>query len=540
MRISTKISLFILFLLAVLAVNTFIGLVQLSNIEHELKKVVNRDIALTEAITAVAHFQLEKAVLFERVLRVSEEMAFEDIPPARREYLLSYVTLAEDGFRNLSGLIQDSIRESRDIIKEKSLKETGLLINDIEKSYERYDISVGNILTAIRAGDFQLSLEDIEEIEREESKLNKDIRLLLEEVQGFTRASLTNAEHVQESATETLWVSLSVSLVISALLIFLIIRGIVVPLKKMAAAAHQIGNGRFDVRLDLTSKDEIGELAGAFNTMAQKLSEALQELKDKNEMLARNLAVTEVHKKDLEKANLALDTFIKTVSHDIRAPLTGIGGYAAFLEKYYENKMDEKSRNCISGIRKSAYRLNSLIEDLLSFARISRLKNPPESVDVRQLVEATIERLEPSPSKSRVIFEVKKDLPVLLSDPVKLGTVFLHLLDNAVKFSSKNNQARPRVEVGCSDTAGAYEFFVRDNGIGIPPEHHLDIFDMFKKLHNPSEYPGTGAGLSIVRGIVEDWDGKIWVRSSPGQGTVFYFTVPKKDDQKRRSFLRVS
>ena len=125
-------------------------------------------------------------------------------------------------------------------------------------------------------------------------------------------------------------------------------------------------------------------------------------------------------------------------------------------------------------------------------------------------------------------FRVPGKLPTVYCDPVKITEVFVNLVDNAIKFSSKNNPPNPIVEIGYTDKGTFHEFSVKDNGIGIDPQYKEEIFGLFRRLHTRGEYEGTGAGLNIAKRIVEDHQGRIWVESELGKGAIFYFTIPKE------------
>jgi two-component system CheB/CheR fusion protein len=125
-------------------------------------------------------------------------------------------------------------------------------------------------------------------------------------------------------------------------------------------------------------------------------------------------------------------------------------------------------------------------------------------------------------------------MPAVYCDRIKISAVFLNLVNNAVKFSSKNNKARPRVDVGYAAESEFHKFYVKDNGIGIDPKYHNQIFDIFKRLHSAEEYDGTGAGLSIVKRVIDDHNGKIWIESEAGKGATFCFTIPKELKKKKK------
>jgi len=171
--------------------------------------------------------------------------------------------------------------------------------------------------------------------------------------------------------------------------------------------------------------------------------------------------------------------------------------------------------------------MNELIEDLLTLSRISRIQNPYEDVNINDLINSVRERIKFDIKKHKVDLRVQEKMPIVRCDRIKIGEVFLNLINNAIKFSSKDNKESPKVEIGCRDKNEFYEFFVKDNGIGIDPKYHQRIFGIFKRLYTVHEYEGTGAGLAIVKRVMDDHGGKIWVESEPGKGATFYLTIPK-------------
>ena len=142
------------------------------------------------------------------------------------------------------------------------------------------------------------------------------------------------------------------------------------------------------------------------------------------------------------------------------------------------------------------------------------------------LISTIIERIKFDIKKNNVDLKIQKDLPTIECDRIKIGEVILNLVNNGIKFSSKV-QKIPKVEIGYSDKNEFHEFFVKDNGIGIDPKYHDQIFGIFKRLHTSSEYEGTGAGLTIVKKVIDDHSGKIWIESEVDKGTTFKFTIPK-------------
>ncbi|MBU1062434.1 MAG: HAMP domain-containing protein [Candidatus Omnitrophica bacterium] len=321
-------------------------------------------------------------------------------------------------------------------------------------------------------------------------------------------------------------ISLTLSMVVVVMAI-LIARSVSSPIRELTKVSGTIAYGDLTARATIDTKDEIGELARSFNQMTDSLVEAKANVE-------RKKAELEEQKKLLEIVNRELDSFVYTASHDLRAPLRGIEAFSGFLEKDYADKIDDEGKKYLSRIRSGISRMSRLIDDLLTLSRISRVKNPFEDVNMNDLVSSIIERIEFDIKEHKVELKIAKDMPVVHCDRIKMGEVFLNLINNAVKFSSKNKDINPKVGVGCMDKGDSYEFYVKDNGIGIDKKYHKDIFGMFKRLHKQEEYEGTGAGLSIVKRVIDDHQGQIWVESEPGKGSTFHFTIPKQQVQKKK------
>ncbi len=247
------------------------------------------------------------------------------------------------------------------------------------------------------------------------------------------------------------------------------------------------------------------------------------------DITSRKLAEEQLikQKENLEKVNVELDNFVYTASHDLRAPLRGIAGFATFLEEDYKDKLDKNGKDYIEGIRKGAIRLSNLIDDLLALSKISRIKNPYNNTQVNSLIKSICKRIEFDIKKHNVDIKIQENIPMIKCDNIKLGVVFLNLINNAIKFSAKKNKEKIKIEIGFNEREKFYEFFVKDNGIGIDPEYHKNIFGIFKRLHKQSDYDGTGVGLSLVKRIIEDHGGRIWIDSKRGAGATFYFTIQK-------------
>jgi len=239
----------------------------------------------------------------------------------------------------------------------------------------------------------------------------------------------------------------------------------------------------------------------------------------------QNLDEISRQKKDLEKLNKELDRFVHTVSHDIAAPLTTIIGYASFLEGHYLEQLDKKGQDCISGVRKGATRLSVMIKDMLELTRMSRIKSPYSRVLIQEIVDAAKANCEFMIRQANADIKVEGKLPEIVCDRIKMTAVFSNLINNSLKFTRPN--VPPVIKISWKEVREMHELSVEDNGIGIDPQHHKDIFDIFKRAPSAEKYAGTGVGLAIVKAALEDQGGGVRVESTLGQGTKFILTIPK-------------
>ena len=535
MNIANKIAFLVSILLIGMAVNNIVGLHQIAAVKGELYSVTQRDMLLTEAITDLHLKQLKKGILFERLLRIAEELGFEDVPPARRIYLMDQLKVTRKGFDKLAKegalaiisakkILKEAMRKPSKFIPQEDVRKASERLANIEEAHIRYDKNVQTLLTQIQKEKVEVSFAELSRTGSDERKLTLAVEDLLAQVRGFTRISLSAAQEAQNIARKILLYSLYISIFLGALLALWIIRGIALPLNRLVVATQKIGAGDLSARIGEISRDEIGHLSEAFNLMAEQLAAAKKELEEKNTALAESLELTHRQKKDLEKVNRELDGFVATLSHDIRAPLTGITGYGTVLQKEYYAKLDKRGQRSIDGIRKGAERMNAMLHDLLELTKISRAKNPYTKVDINDVVDEVCDRLEYKIEQNGAEVKVADELPVVRCDKIKMGVVFFNLLNNAIKFSSGGSEA-PQIEIGYIKEGDVHRFFVKDNGVGIAPEDQEKIFEMFQRAETAQKYEGTGAGLSFVREIVREHKGTIWVESEPGRGACFYFTI---------------
>jgi signal transduction histidine kinase len=223
----------------------------------------------------------------------------------------------------------------------------------------------------------------------------------------------------------------------------------------------------------------------------------------------------------LDRINHELDEFAYIASHDLKEPLRGIRGYCELLLEDYHAKLDAAGQRRLAKLVDLCNRLENLIGDLLTYCRVGGVRPAETGIPLDAVVAELLDTLGPAIERRKAVVHLSGPLPAVTGDGVLIATVLGNLISNGLKF---NDQPEPRVEIGALPTEPP-TIYVRDNGIGIAPEHHEAIFTLFRRLHPRSRYEGTGAGLTIVRKIVQAHGGRIWLESSPGAGTTFYFTL---------------
>ncbi|HET7819595.1 MAG TPA: PAS domain S-box protein [Bacteroidia bacterium] len=226
----------------------------------------------------------------------------------------------------------------------------------------------------------------------------------------------------------------------------------------------------------------------------------------------------------LEISNKELEQFAYVASHDLQEPLRNITNFIILLEESLQEKLNEESKEFLTIITKSTDRMKTLIRELLNFSRIGRNRTI-RKIDYNKVVKEVLLDMDFIIRENKAKIQVS-NLPITNGNEIEIKQLFQNLISNAIKFKKKDTI--PEINIRCIEKKEELEFSVSDNGIGIKEEYLKKIFLIFQRLHTEEEYPGTGIGLSTCKKIVELNDGKIWVSSSPGNGSTFYFTLPKQ------------
>jgi two-component system sensor histidine kinase/response regulator len=256
------------------------------------------------------------------------------------------------------------------------------------------------------------------------------------------------------------------------------------------------------------------------------------ELLRAGEQAARDLAdARAVLVRDLEFKNRELESFSYAISHDLRAPLRRIEGFARALQETQAEKLEPRGERYLARIQESTGQMLQLIDDVLHLSRITCAEIRSRELDLSAMAQAISERLRQDQPERQVEFLIRPGVRVV-GDPALLRIALENLLANAWKFTCKTQV--PRIEFGLLETGGERAYFVRDNGAGFEMAQADRLFRPFQRLHLTSEFPGTGIGLATVRRIVHRHGGTVWAESAPGKGACFYFTLGKDAEASAR------
>lgn len=242
----------------------------------------------------------------------------------------------------------------------------------------------------------------------------------------------------------------------------------------------------------------------------------------------RRNAMLEVESKvsELEKINQELEQFAYVASHDLQEPLRMVTEFLRLLDKKYSPILDEQAHKYIYYAINGATRMRDIINDLLDYSRIGRTTFLTEKVSMVEMITEIKELLAKKLEEKNPVILLHHEI-TFLTWKAPLHQVLLNLMDNSLKYSRSDRKLK--IEISILEQPRDWMFTFSDNGIGIPPEYHEKIFQLFQRLHNRDEYEGTGIGLTITKKIIENMGGKIWLDSQPDEGTSFHFTIPKPE-----------
>ena len=265
----------------------------------------------------------------------------------------------------------------------------------------------------------------------------------------------------------------------------------------------------------IKQEDKNSFLAIVLNITERKQAELIK--KQLNDNLQKKAA-------ELMASNSELERFAYVASHDLQEPLRMVTSFLGLLKNKLGNSLDETNQRYLHFAVDGAERMKKLIHDLLEYSRLGSAKETFSRVDCNEVVNNVRSMLQLKITEEKATLNLKP-LPVIQAIQPQMQQLFLNLMGNALKY---RNSKPLNIEVGCEDREELWQFYVKDNGMGIDPKFFNKIFIIFQRLHNKSEYSGTGIGLSVCKKIVKQHGGNIWVESAPGKGSTFYFTIPKR------------
>jgi len=296
--------------------------------------------------------------------------------------------------------------------------------------------------------------------------------------------------------------------------------------------------GVFAAARDITERKRAEDaLLLAYRDLDERVKERTIELQEANALLEKEIAERKatadelrMKSEELARSNLELQQFAYIASHDLQEPLRAISGFAELLEKRYKGQMDERADKYINFIIDGTKQMNQVIFDLLEYSRVQTKAHEFGLIDMNTSLKQALRNLQASIKEKDAVITADP-LPNLSADGIQITQLFQNLIGNALKFQKP--ETTPEIHVSAREQGDTWIFSITDNGIGIDPRYSERIFKIFQRLHAKGEYEGTGIGLAICRRIVERHRGEITVRSEPGVGSTFSFTLPSRYEEKQ-------
>jgi PAS domain S-box-containing protein len=271
------------------------------------------------------------------------------------------------------------------------------------------------------------------------------------------------------------------------------------------------GQGIFAAARDVTERKKLEQELAHYSL---HLEELVKQRTSELEMTAEELA----------RSNKDLEQFAYVSSHDLQEPLRAVAGFMSLLRQQHNERLDDEAREYIGHAVAGAERMQALINDLLAYSRVGTQGVPPGPVSMNEVLDVATANLSAAIGESRALI-TNDPLPIVTADRSQMIQLMQNLVGNAIKFRGPR---APEIHVSARREENTWLFGVRDNGIGIEAVYHDRIFMIFQRLHSRTQYPGTGIGLALCKRILERHSGRIWLESRPGEGTIFWFTIPDK------------
>lgn len=386
------------------------------------------------------------------------------------------------------------------------------------------------------AGDSQRATEKfLSAVTQEPTAILNDIEHNTQQYHSAVERTLRQRAQQDELSFVLLLIGLVIVLVIT--LIWFIDVSFARPISLAIQTAHQVAKGNLNERIQIKQHSEFGVFADAFNLMLDKLAisqtkleSTVAELQDEIRQRERVEQALRKEQHALGEAVSELESFSYSVSHDLRAPLRAISGFATMLQEDYSERLGDEGKDHLARISKGAARMGCLIDELLELSRVNRTNLTLERVDLSALAQEAVAELQTDEPQRHVDVEITPGL-TSSGDLQLLRSVLANLLGNAWKYS--RNSHHPRIEFGMIHDAEIPVYYIRDNGIGFDMKFSEKLFRPFQRLHSNEEFEGTGIGLATVNRIIRRHGGRIWAEAAPGKGATFRFTLGNEGDTLR-------
>ena len=364
----------------------------------------------------------------------------------------------------------------------------------------------------------------------DEPALMTALRTTLEE-QGFMTAGFTSAKAALASLTDQTFDLVITDLMMPEMDGLTLLRA-AQQIDRNLVGIVMTGHGTIDTAVETMQAGALDYILKPFKLSAvlPVLSRALgvRRLRMDNEDLQQRVRDRTT---DLEAANLELEAFSYSVSHDLRAPLRHITGYAEMLVKSADPSLNDESRHCLKNITDTADEMQHLIEHLLEFSRLGRVELNCTAVDLEWVVQDAIQGLEPETRGRNVVWK-RAPLPTVQGDPFLLKQVFVNLLSNALKYTRPRDPAQ--IEIACADEPGGdVVVVVRDNGVGFDMEYASKLFGVFQRLHRQDQFEGIGIGLANVQRIMTRHGGRVWAEAVVNEGASFFLSFGREQRREQ-------
>ncbi len=478
--ITKKIALAYLVVIILMIIIALAGIVGLNSTSHSVKRLEEDSSEMKDA--------------FELQTQVANQLmdANNYLLTAKQHYLSHY--------KNISGLLNKSLNKLNQYgLTDSEVTELKDIQRQIDSIHaESKDIfSIKNFQTDPKAS---LMLEDMNLMHG--TQIYRDLSSIFDTLKIKIRNETLLVEHKKMQAYFIISTTFSLVLIVAFTVVFLTMKKISKRILDLVAIAQRISAHDFSVELKTEAKDEIGMLIIAFDAMISEIKKRYEEL----------------------------ESFAHIVAHDLKSPIAGIMGSAEILKTEFKEKLNEEEYQFFEHITTSGNKMVRLINELLQFALAGKVEFSKEKVSINKMIGEIEEDIKFLLEERNASLAVKGKLPDLICDPVQLSQVWRNLITNSIKY---NDKKAPSVEAGYFEDSkypGMYCFYVKDNGIGIDKNYFERIFMPFQRATSDPHYKGTGIGLAIVKRVIEYHGGKVWVESTLGEGTTFYFTIPKPEN----------